>query len=77
MENGSMNLLFVPQLEQDGFHVTCVDISKVLCYPTGIIGCKFSDCYDQAAHPPTIITIQAWGIPINTVSVMLIVLQTI
>ena len=37
--------------------------------------CDFGDCYDGAAHPPTIITLQSWGISTTTIQVLLLMMQ--
>ncbi len=39
------------------------DSSWVLHCPAGLGECNFGDCYNQAAHPPTSIALQFWGIP--------------
>jgi hypothetical protein len=39
------------------------DSSRSLHYPAGLGECDFGDCYDRAAHPPTRIAQQSWGIP--------------
>jgi len=51
------------------------DISKVLHWPAGLGGCNFGDCYDRGAHLPGIIASQVWGISIESVKVLLIVLK--
>jgi hypothetical protein len=36
----------------------------------------FSDCYNRAAHPPTSIALQCWGIPKSAICVLLTTMQT-
>ncbi len=44
--------------------------------PPGLGECNFGDCYDQAAHPPTCIALQSWGIPKPAICVLLNTMQT-
>ena len=39
------------------------DSSRCPHHPAGLRECDFGDCYDRAAHPPTSIALQSWGIP--------------
>jgi hypothetical protein len=48
----------------------------VLHYPVGMGECNLGDCYDQAAHIPTAIVLQAWGIPWSAIWVLLLSMQT-
>ena len=52
------------------------DSSRVLHHPAGLGECEFGDCYDQAAHPPTSIALQSWGIPKPAIRVLLNTMQT-
>lgn len=52
------------------------DSSRVLHHPTGLGECDFGDCYDRAAHPPTSIALQSWGIPKPAIRVLLNTMQT-
>jgi hypothetical protein len=36
---------------------------RVLHHPASLVECNFGDCYDRAAHAPTSIALQSWGIP--------------
>jgi len=56
-------------------HFFC-DSSRVLHHPTGLGECNFGDCYDRAAHPPTSIARQSWGIPKPAIRVILNTMQT-
>ncbi len=49
---------------------------RVLHHPTGLGKCGFGDCYDRAAHPPTSIALQSWGIPKSAIQVLLTTMQT-
>jgi len=51
------------------------DVSKVLHHPASIGGADLGDCYDCGAHPPTSIGMQAWGVPINAIKVLLTSLE--
>jgi len=51
------------------------DVSKVQHHPASIEGCDLGDCYDRGAHPPTSIGMQAWGVPINAIKVLLTSLE--
>ena len=51
------------------------DISKVQHHPAGTGGTDLGDCYDSGAHSPTILGMQAVGIPINAIKVLLISLE--
>ena len=53
------------------------NISKVQHHPASIEGCNLRDCYDRGAHPPTSIAMQAWGVPINAIKVLLTSLEMI
>ena len=50
--------------------------SRCLHHPAGLVECDFGDCYDRAAHPPTSIALQSWGIPKPAVRVLLTSMQT-
>ena len=50
--------------------------SRVLHHPAGLGECDFGDCYDRAAHPPTSIALQSWGIPKPAIRVLLSTMQT-
>ncbi len=52
------------------------DSSRVLHHPAELGECNFGDCYDQATHPPTSITLQSWGIPKPAICVLLSTMQT-
>jgi hypothetical protein len=52
------------------------DSSHVLHYPVRMGECDLGDCYDQAAHIPTSIALQAWGIPQLVIRVLLSSIQT-
>jgi hypothetical protein len=52
------------------------DSSRSLCHPAGLGECDFSNCYDRAAHPPTSIALQSWGIPSSAICVLLMTMQT-
>ncbi len=52
------------------------DSSRSLHHLASLGGCDFGDCYDRAAHPPTSITLQSWGIPQLTVHVLLYSMRT-
>jgi len=52
------------------------DVSKTLHIPGSVIGCDFGECYDRSAHTIQSIALQANGIPIESVKVLLICLQT-
>ena len=47
------------------------DISKVLHHPVAIEGCNLGDCYDRNTHPITSLGMQAWGIPISAIKMLL------
>jgi hypothetical protein len=47
-----------------------------LHHPAGLGECDFGDCYDRATHPPTSMALQAWGIPMSAVRVLLSTMQT-
>ena len=51
------------------------DSSRVLHHPAGLGECDFRDCYDRAAHPPTSIALQSWGIPKSAIRVLLSTMQ--
>ncbi len=53
------------------------DSSRVLHHPVGLGKCDFRDCYDQVVHPPTSITLQAWGIPTMAIRVLLLTMKTL
>ena len=40
-----------------------VDTLRILHHPAAVGEEDFGDCYDHAAHPPTSIALQAWGVP--------------
>jgi hypothetical protein len=50
--------------------------SRVLHHPASLVVCNFGDCYDRAAHAPTSIALQSWGIPKLAIRVLLTSLQT-
>jgi hypothetical protein len=50
--------------------------SHTLHHPKGLGECNFGDCYDRAAHPPTSIALQSWGIPKSAIRVLLSSIQT-
>jgi hypothetical protein len=52
------------------------DSSQILHHPAGLGECDFGDCYNRAAHPPTSIALQAWGIPTTAIRVLLSSMQT-
>ena len=52
------------------------DVSKVLHHPAAIGGTDLADCYDHGAHPPTSLGMQAIGVPLNAIKVLLISLET-
>jgi hypothetical protein len=41
-----------------------------------IEGSEFGDCYDQIAHPPASVALQSWGIPKESVRLILMEMQT-
>ncbi len=51
------------------------DSSRILHHPAGLGECNFGNCYDRAAHPPTSIALQSWGIPKNGIRVFLSTMQ--
>ncbi len=52
------------------------DSSCVLHHPARLGECNFGDCYDRAAHPPTSMALQSWGIPKPAIRVFLNTIQT-
>jgi hypothetical protein len=52
------------------------DSLQVLHHPAGMVDCNFGDCYDRAAHPPTSIALQSWGIPKLVIQILLTSMQT-
>jgi hypothetical protein len=50
--------------------------SRSLHHPAGLGECNFGDCYNRAAHPPTSIALQSWGIPMAAIRVLLTSMQT-
>jgi hypothetical protein len=52
------------------------DSSRSLHHPAGLGECDFGDCYDRAAHPPTSIALQSWGIPASAIRILLTSMQT-
>jgi len=52
------------------------DSSRSLHHPAGLGECDFGDCYDRAAHPPTSIALQSWGIPKSAIRVLLTSMAT-
>ncbi len=48
----------------------------MLHYSAGLAECDFGDCYNRAAHPPTGIALQCWGIPKPAIQVLLNTVQT-
>jgi hypothetical protein len=55
-------------------HFFC-NSSRSLHYPAGLGGCNFGDCYNRAAHPPTSIAFQSWGIPASAIHILLTSMQ--
>jgi hypothetical protein len=51
------------------------DSSRVLRRPAGLGECDFGSCYDRAAHPPTSIALQCWGIPKSSIRILLTTMQ--
>ncbi len=49
--------------------------SRTWHHPVGLGECDFSDCYDQAAHPPTSIALPRWQIPVMVIRVLLTSMQ--
>jgi hypothetical protein len=47
------------------------DSSRSLHHLTGLGECDFGDCYNRAAHPPTSIALQSWGIPQPAICILL------
>jgi hypothetical protein len=85
MENAQVNGV-IPQEQfakagskcQDGcmiklFHY---DRARVLHWTSGIGSVDFFSCYDSVAHPIASVALQAWGISLMMIKVMLSVLQT-
>jgi hypothetical protein len=52
------------------------DSSRSLHYPAGLGECIFGDCYNRAAHPPTCIALQSWGILASAIRILLTSMQT-
>ncbi len=52
------------------------DSSWLLHHSAGLGECNFGDCYDYAAHPPTSIALQSWGIPNTAIRLCLSSMQT-
>ncbi len=52
------------------------DSSRCLHHPAGLGECNFGDCYNWAAHPPTSIALQSWGISKSAIRVLLAMMQT-
>ena len=52
------------------------DSSRSLHHPAGLGECDFGDCYDRAAHPPTSIALQSWGIPASAIRILLTSMRT-
>ncbi len=50
--------------------------SWLLHHPAGLGECDFGDCYDRAAHPPTSIALQSWGITKTAIRLLLSSMQT-
>jgi hypothetical protein len=50
--------------------------SRVLHHPAGLGECDFGDCFNEAAHPPTSIALQCWGIPKTAIQVLSTTIQT-
>ncbi len=51
--------------------------SWCLHHPAGLGECDFGGCYDRAAHAPTSIALQSWGIPTSAICVLLSTMETI
>jgi hypothetical protein len=56
-----------------GFHC---DRARILHHSASISGVDFHSCYDSVQHPLTSVALQAWGVSLMMVKVMLSVLQT-
>jgi hypothetical protein len=52
------------------------DSLRTLYHSAGLGECNFGDCYDCAAHPPTSIALQSWGIQKCAIKVLLSSMQT-
>jgi hypothetical protein len=52
------------------------DRAWILHHSAGISGVDFHSCYDSVQHPLTSVALQAWGVSLMMVKVMLSVLQT-
>ena len=52
------------------------DSSRVLHHPAGLGECDFGDCYNRAAHPPTSMALQSWGIPTTAIRILLSTMRT-
>jgi hypothetical protein len=49
--------------------------SRIHHHPTCIRGNDFGDCYDRIAHPPASMDLQSWGIPKESVLLILMAMQ--
>jgi hypothetical protein len=56
-----------------GFHC---DRARILHHSAGISGVDFHSCYDSVQHPLMSVALQAWGVSLMMIKVMLPVLQT-
>jgi hypothetical protein len=52
------------------------DSACCLHHPAGLGECNFGDCYNRAAHIPTSLDLQSWGIPASAIRVLLTSMQT-
>ena len=52
------------------------DSSRCLHHPAGLGECDFGGCSNRAAHPPTSITLQSWGMLKSAIRVLLRTMQT-
>ena len=52
------------------------DRARVLHHTAAVAGVDFHQCYDSVAHPLLAVALQAWGVSLVMVKVMLSVLQT-
>ena len=52
------------------------DSSRCLHHAASIGQCNLADCYDRAAHTPTSVALQSWGIPTLAICVLLLSMRT-
>jgi len=50
--------------------------SCCLHHTASIEECNLADCYDHAAHTPTSVALQSWGIPTLVICVLLLLMRT-